>query len=84
MEYSKARKQAQELADRLGMDVGISSSYEGYSYRILPRRENRTGHELRKEVVHPTTGAKPGHGPGPVANGWLVPNTKKIGRHRAS
>ena len=61
--YGQARKAAQDLANRLGYDVGIwkTKEYgigkEGYNVRSLPQPKNRYGHELQAEVVSPTRAA---------------------------
>lgn len=57
--YEEARIYAQFEADSDGMDRGIETSpmysypdnREFYRVFLLPRRENRCGHELRCEVV---------------------------------
>jgi len=55
MTYQEARTAAQAKANELGYDFGIEKNryYQGgFSPPfMLPRRENRTGHELRCEVV---------------------------------
>jgi hypothetical protein len=60
--YKEVRAEAQREADEFGYDYGIERNAFGFTHFMLPRRENRFGHELRCEVVHPTKGAKPGHG----------------------
>lgn len=64
--YVAVRADAQRKANEMGHDFGIerNSLYGGYRSFMLPRRENRTGHELRCEVVQPESMAKtqPGHG----------------------
>jgi len=50
----------------MGMDCGVERNAFGYTWHVLPRRENRQGQrELGCEVVHPTnlSACKPGHGP---------------------
>lgn len=66
MTYQEAKQKAQQGADSLGMDHGVEQVHGGYTWFILPRRENRQGsRELRCEVVHPTLldSCQPGHGP---------------------
>ena len=54
-EYAEARAKAQESANRMGMDHGLewNSLMGEFHVWMLPRRENRRGHELRCEVVSP-------------------------------
>jgi hypothetical protein len=63
--YSEVRAKAQAEADADGFDRGLEKFYDGYSYRMLPEKRNRCGHELRCEVVMCSTLSKcqPGHGP---------------------
>jgi hypothetical protein len=53
--YPAARAQAQASADLHGLDMGIEWLGEGnmghWHVFMLPRPENRFGHELRCEVV---------------------------------
>lgn len=65
MKYEEARQAAQVNADAFGYDFGVERNAFGYTYFMLPRAENRCGHELRCEVVHPTRleNCQPGHGP---------------------
>jgi len=57
--WKEAHQAASEMADRLGRDVGIEAveEYGKKKYRVmmLPRPENRSGYELRVEVVSPGT-----------------------------
>lgn len=64
MKYDEAKKEAQSKANATGFDHGISKNAFGYSICMLPRQENRTGFELRCEVVSCEDLAKiqPGHG----------------------
>lgn len=64
-EYERVKADAQRKADESGHDYGVERHAFGYHCFMLPRRENRYGHELRCEVVHCSTLAKcqPGHGP---------------------
>jgi hypothetical protein len=65
--YRAARAQAQQRANELGFDHGLERNdlFKTFHIFVLPRRENRFGHELRCEVVSPENLAKcqPGHGP---------------------
>ncbi len=65
--YGRARREAQAKANETGYDHGLERNdlFKTFSVRILPRRENRTGHELRAEVVscENLDRCKPGHGP---------------------
>lgn len=65
MDYHKARQEAQAQANRYGFDFGLESSGDGFRIFMLPRRENRSGHELRCEVVSPErlANCRDGHGP---------------------
>lgn len=55
--YINAFNQAVDKANRLNMDVGIlrNSITRGYDVFLLPRPKNRSGHELRAQVVKPGT-----------------------------
>lgn len=56
MTYKQARAAAQSQANSMLMEVGIErTSLGGYTWFLLPRPENRYGHELRCEVVTPVT-----------------------------
>lgn len=72
--YVAARAEAQAKANATGLDHGIEANDVFKTWRVfmLPRRENRYGHELRCEVVSCESLAKcqQGHGPGPLACGW--------------
>jgi hypothetical protein len=65
--YREARAEAQRKANEMGMDVGIEANdlFKEWHVFLLPRAENRSGHELRAEVVHPEdlSRVQPGHGP---------------------
>lgn len=56
-EYRAAHDYAVTLARTLGREVGLEAAREygvpGYNVIHLPRRKNRTGHELRCQVVAP-------------------------------
>lgn len=56
--WKEAHTAAVTLARKLGRDVGLwrvrEFSREGYVIQSLPKPENRYGHELRCEVVHPS------------------------------
>ncbi len=64
--YTVAYAEAQAKADALKLDHGLEC-FEGYMPRwhvfLLPCKHNRYGHETSCQVVHPTVGARPGHGP---------------------
>jgi hypothetical protein len=63
--YRECRAQAQAAANRTGYDHGLEANdlFKTFRFFMLPRKENRCGHELRCEVVHPEGSAQPGHGP---------------------
>ena len=71
--YAAAKATAQKLADTLGFDYGVEKNAFGWSFFMLPRAENRYGHELRCEVVHSTGAAQPGHGPNAKTTGLSWP-----------
>jgi len=52
-------------ANAMGFDFGIEQDAFGFRAFMLPRRENRYGHETRCEVVmcETLTACQPGHGP---------------------
>jgi hypothetical protein len=58
--YTKVREEAQARANRLGIAVGLQ--WDAFTQRwttfLLPKPENRTGRELRCEVVEPENGRK--------------------------
>ena len=64
--YLQRRADAQARANATGFDHGLEANdvFRDFHVRMLPRRENRYGHELAVEVVHPEDLAKtqPGHG----------------------
>ena len=64
--YRVARTEAQRRADQTGFDHGVMRNAFGFSAFMLPRRENRYGHELRCEVVScmDASRAQAGHGGG--------------------
>lgn len=66
-DYQTARAEAQAKANATGFDHGLERNDLFKSFRVfmLPRRENRCGHELRCEVVSPERldACQPGHGP---------------------
>lgn len=76
--YLAARADAQAKANELGFDHGIERNDLFKSFRVfmLPRRENRYGHELRCETVQceKLDRCQPGHGPlaagRPGETGW--------------
>jgi hypothetical protein len=53
--YRAARAEAQAKADIAQCDAGIEKNdvFKRFMTFLLPRPENRTGYELRCEVVHP-------------------------------
>ena len=65
--YKNARTEAQAKANATGYDHGIERNkiFKSFTVFMLPKRENRVGHELRCEIVYPEdlTICKPGHGP---------------------
>jgi hypothetical protein len=65
--YRQARADAQRKANETGFDYGVEANdiFKSFNVMMLPRAENRSGYELRVEVVHPERlgGAQPGHGP---------------------
>lgn len=65
--YAEARREAQAKADATGHDHGIEPNdlFKSWHVFMLPMAQNRCGHELRCEVVHPTRLDKTmiGHGP---------------------
>ncbi len=68
--YRAARAEAQLAANADGLDRGIErvcmlGSLHQYRVSVLPRRENRQGHELRCEVIscEDLARCQPGHGP---------------------
>lgn len=66
-EYNQVRAAAQSKANGDGFDYGIEQDpyFKSFRHFMLPRRENRNGHELRCEVVSCELLVKcqPGHGP---------------------
>ena len=62
-DYQVVRAAAQKQADELGFDYGLEFNklFKTYNAFMLPRRENRYGHELHCEVVF-SNNPKPGHG----------------------
>ena len=56
--YEKAHDHALDIANREQRDVGLEKNtafgYTQWMVRRLPRPENRTGHELRVQVISPT------------------------------
>ena len=54
MDYKTAVAEAQAKADQFGVEYGIAKNmFGGYSVFRLPQPENRSGHELRCQVVRP-------------------------------
>ncbi len=64
--YKEARAKVQAKAKETGYDYGLewNSIFKEYSSFMLPMKKNRTGHELRCEVVMCDfiDRCKPGHG----------------------
>jgi hypothetical protein len=54
--YNNAKEVAQGRADATGFDFGLewNDLFKEWSVRVLPARDNRSGHELRCEVVSAT------------------------------
>lgn len=65
--YRAARAEAQKRADETGFDYGIERNdlFKEFRVFMLPQKSNRTGHELRCEVVSCADLSKcqRGHGP---------------------
>jgi hypothetical protein len=63
--YAVAYADAQARADRLKLDHGLEcfDLTRQWHVFLLPQKHNRYGHETSCQVVHPTAGADPGHGP---------------------
>lgn len=63
--YIETRAKAQSQANETGFDHGLEANdlFKSWNMFMLPRKENRRGHELRCEVVYPERNWKPGHGP---------------------
>ncbi len=65
--YEEARAEAQRRANETGFDIGVELNdvFKNFSVFMLPRRENRCGHELKCEVVmaEDLTKCQDGHGP---------------------
>lgn len=53
MNYQQAFQRACEQVIATGRDYGIEKNAFGFAVFMLPRPENRFGHELRCEVVTP-------------------------------
>jgi hypothetical protein len=68
--YREARAYAQSKANEMGMDMGLEGNDVFKHWNVfgpLPKRENRSGHELRCEVVSPENigSTQRGHGHAP-------------------
>ena len=65
--YIAKRAEAQAAANRDGFDCGLEANdlFKHWNVFMLPQRRNRTGHELRCEVVscENLDRCQPGHGP---------------------
>jgi hypothetical protein len=80
--YREARAYAQSKANEMGMDMGLEGNDVFKHWNVfgpLPKRENRSGHELRCEVVSPENigSTQPGHGHAP--NGRRPGRTATVG-----
>lgn len=53
--WKPAHEYAQAQADKLKISFGIEKLGGQFRVFMLPKPENRTGHELRCEVVDPMT-----------------------------
>lgn len=64
--YETVRAEAQKLANDDGYDRGVEFNdlFQTCRYFMLPQKRNRSGHELRCEVVtaDDVRRSKPGHG----------------------
>lgn len=74
--YLAARAEAQAKANETGYDYGLEANdlFKQWRVFMLPRKENRAGHELRCEVV---LSERPRETVAQVCDGRLVEN----GRH---
>ncbi len=65
--YTQARSEAQRLANADGFDRGLERNdlFKSFHTFMLPQKQNRSGHELRCEVVscENLDRCQPGHGP---------------------
>lgn len=70
--YEAARAEAQKKANRTGFDHGIEPNdlFKEWHTFMLPRRENRYGHEASCEVVMCENLDRCQAGHGPMASGW--------------
>ena len=55
MNYIQALSEAIDLANLTNRDAGIERIGKSFAVRLLPTPENRTGFELRCEIVRPGT-----------------------------
>ena len=55
MNYTQALSEAIDLANLTNRDAGIEKIGKSFAVRLLPNPENRTGFELRCEIVRPGT-----------------------------
>lgn len=66
-DYVQARAAAQSAANADGYDRGLAYNklFHEWSFKMLPQKRNRYGHELQCEVVscEHLERCKPGHGP---------------------
>jgi len=57
VDYKTAFDEAQAKADQFDVEYGITKNmFGGYSVFRLPQPENRSGHEMRCQVVKPKKG----------------------------
>jgi hypothetical protein len=91
--YSAALKLAQARADELKMDHALEFNglFRYWTSRILPQKQHRYGSDHTCQVVMPTVGARPGHGPtatrppstvGPEYHGGPFDREKNLAAHR--
>ena len=55
MNYTQALSEAIDLANLTNRDAGIEKIGKSFAVRLLPNPENRTGFELRCEIIRPGT-----------------------------
>lgn len=55
MSYIQALSEAIDLANLTNRDAGIEKIGKSFAVRLLPNPENRTGFELRCEIIRPGT-----------------------------
>jgi hypothetical protein len=79
--YRAARAEAQLKANASGYDFGVEANdiFKNFNVMMLPSVENRSGYELRVEVVHPEDLSKTRRGHGPMARGNPLDDYKRVG-----